>query len=42
VKELPEQMSPLLTVIIGVAFTVTLDIANVEETQPAELVPITV
>ena len=42
VKEFPEQIIPSLTVIVGVAFTVTLEVANVLEVQPAALVPITV
>jgi hypothetical protein len=41
VKDLPEQILPLLTEITGTAFTVTVDTAVFEETQPAALVPVT-
>jgi hypothetical protein len=41
VKDLPEQILPLLTEITGTAFTVTVDTAVFDETQPAALVPVT-
>jgi hypothetical protein len=39
VNELPEQMLPLLTEIVGVAFTVTFEVAEAALLQPAVLVP---
>ena len=41
VKEEPLQMVPLLTVMTGKGFTVTLAMAAMDETQPKELVPVT-
>ena len=41
-NEFPEQIVPLLTDIVGVGLTVTLQTAVLELTQPCELVPITV
>ena len=41
VKELPEQIEPLFTEIIGVALTVTVLTAVLDPTQPNELVPVT-
>jgi hypothetical protein len=40
VNELPEQMVPLLTEIVGVLYTVTMDV-TVFDTHPAVLVPVT-
>jgi hypothetical protein len=42
VNELPEQIEPLLTDIVGVVFTVTDDTAPEALTQPALEVPVTV
>ena len=42
VKELPEQIVPLLTEIVGVALTVILLVAELALTQPTEFVPTTV
>ena len=41
VNEAPEQIVPLLTVMVGFAFTVTEATAVFELTQPAALVPVT-
>jgi hypothetical protein len=42
VKLSPEQMVPLLIVIVGIGVTTTLLVAVLEATQPSELVPVTV
>lgn len=36
-----KQIEPLFTEITGIAFTVKLEIAVLEETQPTELLPVT-
>jgi hypothetical protein len=41
VNDLPEQMLPLFTEMVGVALTVMLLTAVLEPTQPKELVPVT-
>jgi hypothetical protein len=41
VNDFPEQMLPLFTEMAGTAFTVTLDTAVLDETQPCALVPVT-
>ena len=41
VKTFPKQMVPLFTLMIGKVFTVTAEIAVLEETQPTALVPVT-
>jgi hypothetical protein len=41
VKDSPAQIAPLFTVIAGAAFTVTLDTAGEEDTQPLASVPLT-
>ncbi len=40
-KDLPEQITPEFTVMLGVALTVTMLIAVLDPTQPNELVPVT-
>ena len=42
VNDLPEQMLPLLTEMVGEALTVTVLVAESALTQPAVLVPVTV
>ena len=42
VNESPEQMTPLFTVNVGMAFTVTDETTPVLLTQPDALVPVTV
>ena len=42
VNVLPEQIVPLFTVIVGVVFTVTFDVAEEADTQPTVLVPVIV
>ena len=41
VKELPEQIEPEFTVIVGVVFTTIVLMAVLELTHPNELVPVT-
>ena len=40
-KEFPEQIEPLLTVMVGLIYTVTLLTAVFELTHPCALVPVT-
>jgi hypothetical protein len=42
VKTWPAQMEPLLTVMVGVVSTVMVAVAVLAETQPRELLPVTV
>lgn len=42
VKELPEQILPPFTIMVGFEFTVTLEVAKDVDEQPAILVPVTV
>jgi hypothetical protein len=41
VKVAPAQIDPLFTVITGKGFTVTLEMAGLDEIHPNELVPLT-
>ena len=42
VNDCPAQIEPLLTVMVGLAFTVTVEVAVNKDTQPEVLVPDTV